>query len=77
MDKWHSDDRASVGEMSATVDGPINWFSPLHIQPRPRSNEARDVAPALVSATGAGSRYVTPEEAMQFGYTAESVEGSK
>jgi hypothetical protein len=75
LNKWQAGDRASVGETSATVDGPINWFSPVHIKSRD-SSQSRDVARSSVvtSATGGDAKYVTPESAMENGYTAESVE---
>jgi hypothetical protein len=71
MDKWHMDDRASVGETSATVNGPINLFSPMHVQSR-SSSSARVVSRSLTltSATGAGTAYVSPETAMAEGYSA-------
>lgn len=71
MDKWHNGDRASVGETSATVNGPTNWFSPMHVQSRPASgSHAVSCSSTLTSATGGGAPYVSPETAMAEGYSA-------
>jgi len=75
MDKWHTDDRASVGETSATVNGPINVFSPMHIQSRPASgSHATSLSMALTNSRGLIPGYVSPETAMAEGYSAGSYE---
>jgi hypothetical protein len=73
MDKWHTDDRASVGETSATVNGPINLFSPMHVQSRPAiGSHVTSLSMALTNSRGLIPGYVSPETAMAEGYSAGS-----
>ncbi len=69
MNRWHSDDCASVGQPSATVDGPVNWPSPLYLKSERGSGQEQGVSRSLTSATGGGAKYISPETAMAEGYS--------
>jgi hypothetical protein len=87
MDQWGSGDKASVGERTpqpaATVAGPVNWPSSEHIRSsnRPTSRQGSEqlgeqsVQRSLTSATGGDFKWISPESALQDGYSPDEHEG--